>query len=116
LYAIFLVYFGMFLFIPRMHERYLYYAVALLAPLIFTSRTMMALYVTLSVTSFLNVAYVFFRLVQIPGWVEGHLLLSFESRELIAIINLAAFAVAAGSGIAIARHGPAGSNSSALVS
>jgi len=114
LYAVFLVYFGMFLFLPRMHERYLYYAVALLAPLIFTSRTMMALYVTLSVTSLLDVAYVFFGLVRIPGWVEGHLFLSLESREAIASINVAAFTVAAGYGIAIARRSLAELNSSLL--
>lgn len=115
LYGVFLVYFGMFLFVPRMHERYLYYAVALLAPLVFTSKTMMALYVTLSVTSLLDVAYVFFNLVQIPGWVEGHLLLGFGSREAISIINVAAFVVAASYGIAIARRRPAASDSSVLV-
>ena len=48
----------------------------------------MALYVTLSVTSFLDVAYVFFNLVKIPGWIDGHLLLSFGGREVIAIVNL----------------------------
>ena len=114
LYAVFLVYFGMFLFVPRMHERYLYYAVALLAPLLFTSRTLMALYVTLSVTSFLDVAYVFFNLVKIPGWIDGHLLLSFGGREVIAIVNIAAFLVAAGYGTAAAWYCRAEANSPLL--
>ena len=115
LFAVFLVYFGMFLFVPRMHERYLYYAVALLAPLVFTSKTMMALYVTLSVTSFIDVAYVFFNLVQIGGLVEGHMFLSFGSREIVAIVNIAAFAVAVGYGIAVAWRRPADLNRSLLV-
>jgi hypothetical protein len=76
---------------------------------------MMALYVTLSVTSFIDVAYVFFNLVQIGGLVEGHMFLSFRSREIVAIVNIAAFAVAVGYGIAVAWRRPADLNRSLLV-
>ncbi len=115
LFSVFLVYFAMFLFLPRMHERYLYYAVALLAPMVFTSRTFMAIYLTLTVTSLLDAAYVFCNLLQLPGLVEGHLLLSFGTRDIISMVNIAAFAVVIGYGITIVRRRPADLNSSVLV-
>jgi Gpi18-like mannosyltransferase len=99
MYAVFLVYFGMFAFLPRMHERYLYYAVALLAPLVFSSWITILLYVGLTVTSFINTAYVFFDLVYLPGLIEGHLPIGPRGRMITSVVNLAAFALAAGYGL-----------------
>jgi Gpi18-like mannosyltransferase len=94
LFATFLTYFGMFLFLPRMHERYLYYAVAALAPLALASRTTLSLYIMLSITSLLDLASVSFRTVQIHGLITDRLLLGFEAKEIISIINVAAFCFA----------------------
>lgn len=107
MFSVFIIYFGMFMFVPRMHERYLYYAVALFAPLIFTSRMTIALYTTLSVTLLLDMAYVFFDLVYVHGFVEGHLIIGPEGRLAISIVNLAAFALAAAYGLAVASRNPA---------
>lgn len=104
MFSVFLVYLGMFIFLPRMHERYLYYALPLLAPLTLSSWTTIALYATLSVTLLLNMAYVFCDLVYVPGLVEGHLFIGPHGRLAIAIVNLAAFALAAGYGLAVASR------------
>ncbi len=98
-FAVFMVYFGMFVFAPRMHERYLYYAVALLAPVMFRSRTLPALYVLLSITLMLNMAYVFLDLTYVRGLVEGHLILGDRAKLAISLVNLTAFAMAASYGI-----------------
>ena len=111
MFSVFLVYLGMFVFAPRMHERYLYYAVALLTPLAVSSRTLLAAYVILSVTLLLNMAYVFLELVYVKGIVEGHLLLGMKSMVAISIINVVVFVVAVGYGITIARCRPADSES-----
>jgi len=93
-YSVFIVYLGMFTFAPRMHERYLFYAVALMAPMLSTSRTIATLYAVFSVTLFLDAAYVFFDLVR-----GGHLPLGPDARFEIAIVNVAAFVVVAIYGI-----------------
>lgn len=102
MFSVFIVYFGMFMFVPRMHERYLYYALALLAPLTFSSWTTFALYATLSLTLLLDMAYVFCDLVYVRGLVEGHLIIGPHGRLAIAIVNLVAFALAADYGLAVA--------------
>ena len=104
LFCVFLVYLGMFDFVPRMHERYLYYAVALLAPLLFTSWTALTLYAVLSATLFLDMAYVFFNLFRVNGLVEGHLIMGPSARLAISIVNVAAFAIALAYGLVIARR------------
>jgi dolichyl-phosphate-mannose-protein mannosyltransferase len=103
MFAIFVAYLGMFDFMPRMHERYLYYAVALLAPLMFSSWETSAIYITLTTTSLLNMAYVFFNLVRIRGIVEGHLIVGPFGQLIIAVINVTAFALVANYGISVAR-------------
>jgi dolichyl-phosphate-mannose-protein mannosyltransferase len=105
MFSVFIVYFGMFMFMPRMHERYLFYAVALLGPLSFSSWTTIALYTTLSVTLLLDMAYVFCDLFYVKGFVEGHLLIGPDGQLAIAIVNLAAFALAAVYGVAVASRG-----------
>ncbi|HEY9156909.1 hypothetical protein [Candidatus Binatus sp.] len=95
MFSVFLVYLGMFVFAPRMHERYLYYAVALLAPLVFSSWATIVLYATLSATLLLDMAYVFFELVFVKGVVEGHLIIGPNGRFEIALINVTAFVLAA---------------------
>jgi len=112
-YSVFIVYLGMFTFAPRMHERYLFYAVALMAPLVPTSRTIGALYAALSVTLFLDAAYVFFNLVRVPGMAEGHLPLGPDARFAISIVNVAACVVAVGYGIFAVYRNPASLQSGA---
>jgi len=104
MFSVFLVYLGMFVFAPRMHERYLYYAVALLAPLVFSSWATIALYATLSATLLLDMMCVFFEFVQVKGIIEGHLIINPHGQFAISIINVVAFAVAAACGLAIASR------------
>jgi hypothetical protein len=104
MFSVFLVYLGMFVFVPRMHERYLYYAVALLAPLTFSSWTTIALYVTLSATLLLDMICVFLELVHVRGIVEGHLIVGPHGQFAISIVNVVAFAAAAAYGLATASH------------
>ncbi len=104
LFSMFIVYLGMYVFAPRMHERYLYYAVALLAPVMFRSRTLLALYVVLSVTLLLDMAYVWLDLIYVRGFVEGRLLLGNGGKLAISIINVAAFGIAAGYGLRAASR------------
>ncbi|MGH7812566.1 MAG: glycosyltransferase family 39 protein [Candidatus Binataceae bacterium] len=102
LYAVFLVYLGMFVFETRIHERYLYYAVALIAPLVFDSWIALALLGTLTATLLFNLVLVKFVL-------EHHVFFAANdpAATAAAAINLAAFAIAALWGLAIAA--PSGS-------
>ncbi len=95
MFSVFLVYLEMFVFAPRMHERYLYYAVAMLAPLVFSSWATIVLYATLSATLLLDMLYVFFELVFVKGVVEGHLIIGPSGRFELALINVMAFVLAA---------------------
>ncbi len=104
MFSVFLVYLGMFTFAPRMHERYLYYAVALLAPLMFSSWATIALYAILSATLLLDMACVFFEQVFVKGIVEGHLIVGPHGQFAIAVVNVAAFVVAAAYGLGIASR------------
>jgi Gpi18-like mannosyltransferase len=103
-FSVFLVYLGMFTFETRMHERYLFYAVALMTPLVPTSRTIAALYAVLTVTLFLDAGYVFFNLLLVAGAPERHLMIGPYGRLAIAIANVAAFTVAAAYGILAANR------------
>jgi Gpi18-like mannosyltransferase len=111
MFSVFLVYLGMFVFAPRMHERYLYYAVALLSPLVFSSWAAIALYATLSATLLLDMACAFFELVFVNGVVEGHLIIGPSGRFEIALINVAAFVLAAVYGLVITSRTAEGGTS-----
>ncbi|HVN63103.1 MAG TPA: hypothetical protein VMT58_00590, partial [Candidatus Binataceae bacterium] len=97
LLSTFLVYLGMFLFETRIHERYLYLAVALMAPLMFDVRASLCLYAALTVTLLFNLVYVKMLL-------EGQAFIAVNDPMAIvaATINLVAFAIAAVWGLAVA--------------
>lgn len=58
MFTVFIAIFGFFMLAPRMHERYLYPALVLSAPLALESSTMMAVFAIISATCFFNLAYV----------------------------------------------------------
>lgn len=93
LFAIFIVLFGFFMFAPRMHERYLYPAVVFAIPLAIEEPAMFVVFVTLTLTCLVNLAYVLhtFRTT-----------VFLDSRDPVAmavsLFNLVAFALAAGYG------------------
>jgi Gpi18-like mannosyltransferase/4-amino-4-deoxy-L-arabinose transferase-like glycosyltransferase len=57
-YAAFITVFGFFMIAPRMHERYLYPALAFAVPLALESTEMMLVFVGLTLTCLFNLAYV----------------------------------------------------------
>jgi Gpi18-like mannosyltransferase/predicted membrane-bound dolichyl-phosphate-mannose-protein mannosyltransferase len=57
-FAAFIAIFGFFMFAPRMHERYVYPAVVFAIPLAFESRTMLAVFSTVTVTCLSNLVKV----------------------------------------------------------
>ena len=58
LFAAFFAIFGFFMVAPRMHERYLYPAIALAVPLALEAPEMLAVFVVLSLTCLLNLSYI----------------------------------------------------------
>ena len=58
LFASFIAIFGFFMVAPRMHERYLYPAIALAVPLALEAPEMLAVFVVLSLTGLINLAYI----------------------------------------------------------
>jgi Gpi18-like mannosyltransferase len=58
LYASFIAIFGFFMVAPRMHERYLYPAIVLAVPLALEAPEMLAVFVVLSITCLINLAYI----------------------------------------------------------
>jgi len=58
LFAAFVAIFGFFMVAPRMHERYLYPAIALAVPLALEAPEMLAIFVILSITCLINLAYI----------------------------------------------------------
>ena len=58
LFASFIAIFGFFMVAPRMHERYLYPAIALAVPLALEAPEMLAVFVILTITCFINLAYI----------------------------------------------------------
>jgi Gpi18-like mannosyltransferase len=100
LFAVFLVYLAMFVLAPRIHERYLYPAVALLIPLAFDSAATLGLFAALSATLLSNLYYVKQSLdlrQALPpyNWFAS----------TVAAVNLAALALALAYGFAIASRG-----------
>jgi Gpi18-like mannosyltransferase len=59
LFASFISIFGFFMLAPRMHERYIYPAIVLAAPLALEAPMMAAMFVILTLTALFNLAYVF---------------------------------------------------------
>jgi Gpi18-like mannosyltransferase len=57
-FASFLAIFGFFMVAPRMHERYLYPAIALAVPLALEAPEMLAVFVIISLTCLINLAYI----------------------------------------------------------
>src|SRR5258708_7576585 len=58
LFASFIAIFGFFMVAPRMHERYLYPAIALAVPLALEAPEMLGVFVILTITCFINLAYI----------------------------------------------------------
>jgi dolichyl-phosphate-mannose-protein mannosyltransferase len=58
LYASFIAIFGFFMLAPRMHERYLYPALAFIVPLAIAEPAMLALFGVLTLTGLFNLAYI----------------------------------------------------------
>ena len=58
MFASFLAIFGFFMVAPRMHERYLYPAIVLAVPLALEAPEMLAVFVVISITGLINLAYV----------------------------------------------------------
>src|ERR1700691_1690319 len=58
LFASFIAVFGFFMVAPRMHERYMYPAIALAVPLALEAPEMLAVFVILTITCLINLAYV----------------------------------------------------------
>ncbi len=58
LFASFIAIFGFFMVAPRMHERYLYPAIALAVPLALEAPEMLAVFVIITITCFINLAYI----------------------------------------------------------
>ncbi len=57
-YAAFITVFGFFMLAPRMHERYLYPAIAFAVPLALESPEMLTVFAILSLTTLFNLAYI----------------------------------------------------------
>ena len=58
MFASFIAIFGFFMVAPRMHERYLYPALALAVPLALEAPEMLAVFAILTITCFINLVYV----------------------------------------------------------
>jgi len=95
LFAIFIVLFGFFMFAPRMHERYLYPAVVFAIPLAIEEPAMLAVFGVLTLTCLLNLAYILHTL-------RTTVFLNLRDPAAMAasLMNLIAFAIAAGYGYA----------------
>ncbi len=102
LYAVFLAYLGFFMLGSRIHERYLYYAVAILTPLAFAAPVSSTLCAGLSLTLLCNLAYAkaFAESAQLTGPLGAF-------GTAVATVNLALFGVATFYAIAGARSSSA---------
>ncbi len=96
LLASFITIFGFFVLAPRMHERYIYPAIVLAAPLALEAPLMTAMFVILSFTGLINIAYVL-RTLQSPIHPPGTVAV-LEPHDGIAmavsVLNLVVLAVA----------------------
>ena len=89
LYSAFLAYLGFFVLPTRIHERYLYFALALLVPFALDSSATLMMFAMLTITFLLN------QLVTL-GYLMGNATFSDENRYAmpVACVNLAALAIA----------------------
>jgi Gpi18-like mannosyltransferase len=89
LFASFLAIFGFFMVAPRMHERYCYAAVALAVPLALEAPEMLVVFVVISITGLINLAYVLHTL---------NTVVFLDARDGLAmatsVLNLGALAIA----------------------
>ncbi len=89
LLASFITIFGFFMVAPRMHERYLYPAIALVVPLALEAPEMLAVFVIVTITCFINLIYVLHTL---------NTVVFLDSRDLLAMatsaLNVVALALA----------------------
>jgi Gpi18-like mannosyltransferase len=89
LFAAFFTIFGFFMVAPRMHERYLYPAIALSVPLALEAPQMLAVFLVLSVTCLINLTYILHTL---------NTVVFLDSRDGLAMatsaLNVVAFAIA----------------------
>jgi dolichyl-phosphate-mannose-protein mannosyltransferase len=99
LFSAFLVYLGLFVLETRVHERYLYFAVVLLTPLVFASRATVVLWAVLTAAHFINIVYV-------KGLLDAGVPLygSNPIATAVGIVNLTAFAVATALGFVFSRQ------------
>jgi Gpi18-like mannosyltransferase len=97
LYAAFLAYLGFFVLPTRIHERYLYFAVALLTPLALDSWATIAMYAMLTATFLVN-QVITLRFLNAMTTLPPH----DSTANTIACINLAALAVAIAYGLFLA--------------
>ncbi|MGH7934355.1 MAG: phospholipid carrier-dependent glycosyltransferase [Candidatus Binataceae bacterium] len=95
LFTCFMALFGFFMLAPRMHERYLYPAVAFVIPLALEEPVMLGLFALLSITCLINLAYVLHTL-QTTVFMDA----SDPVAMGTALINLIGLAIAAGYGYA----------------
>jgi len=85
--ASFIAIFGFFMVAPRMHERYLYPALALVVPLALEAPEMLAVFVILTITCLINLAYVLHTL---------NTVVFLDSRDTLAMVTSALNVVALG--------------------
>ncbi|HTW89606.1 MAG TPA: phospholipid carrier-dependent glycosyltransferase [Candidatus Binataceae bacterium] len=88
-YASFLTIFGFFMFAPRMHERYLYPALAFLVPLAIDETPMLVLLGVLTLTCLFNLVYVKHTLESAAVFLDSR----DRFAMLASAVNLLAFAV-----------------------
>jgi Gpi18-like mannosyltransferase len=87
MFASFIAIFGFFMVAPRMHERYLYPALALVVPLALEAPEMLAVFVILTITCLINLAYVLHTL---------NTVVFLDSRDTLAMVTSALNVVALG--------------------
>ncbi len=89
IFAAFIAIFGFFMVAPRMHERYLYPAIVLAVPLALEAPEMLAVFVVISITGLINLAYVLHTL---------NTVVFLDARDTLAmatsVLNVAALALA----------------------
>jgi Gpi18-like mannosyltransferase/4-amino-4-deoxy-L-arabinose transferase-like glycosyltransferase len=84
-YAAFITIFGFFMLAPRMHERYLYPALAFAVPLALESTEMMLIFVALTLTCLFNLAYILHTL-QTVVFLDGRDWLAMTTSALNVVI------------------------------
>jgi Gpi18-like mannosyltransferase len=87
LFASFIAIFGFFMVAPRMHERYLYPAIALAAPLALEAPEMLGVFAILTITCFINLIYILHTL---------NTVVFLDSRDVLAMVTSALNVVALG--------------------